>query len=130
MSFAIISALVKDPTDSLSFHKEVQDIKKHKLGYFLAEEKEFKHISDVIGTSNQGEINRHPLTFMLEAADDIAYATADLEDAFKKGLFTLDAFINYFKKSIDQTKIREHASPEYYSNILIENLCDWHRKSM
>lgn len=124
LSFAIVGTLVKYPTDSLSFNKEVQDIKKHKLGYFLAEEKEFKHISEVIGTLNQGEINRHPLTFMLEAADDIAYATADLEDAFKKGLFTLDSFINYFKKSIDQTKIREHASPEYYSNILIENLCD------
>ena len=124
LSFAIIGTLVKYPTDSLSFNKESQDIKKHKLGYFLAEEQEFKHISKVIGTLSCGEINRHPLTFMLEAADDIAYATADLEDAFKKGLFTLDSFINYFKESIDQTKVREHASPEYYSNILIKNLCD------
>ena len=28
---------------------------------------------------------RHPLAFVLEAADDIAYRTADIEDAFKKG---------------------------------------------
>lgn len=124
LSFAIISTLAKYPTDSLSFNKRSHDIKKHKLGYFLAEKKEFEHIAEVIGTLNQGEINRHPLTFMLEAADDIAYATADLEDAFKKGLFTLDSFINYFKNSIDQTQIREHSSPEYYSDILIENLCD------
>ena len=27
---------------------------------------------------------RHPLTFILEAADDIAYKTADIEDAFVK----------------------------------------------
>lgn len=123
LSFSVISTLVKYPTNSLSFNKDAQDIKKHKLGYFLAEEKKFKNISKVIGTSNQGKISRHPLTFMLEAADDIAYATADLEDAFKKGLFTLDAFINYFKKCIDQTKIKVHTNPEYYSNILIEDLC-------
>ena len=29
--------------------------------------------------------SRHPLTFILEAADDIAYKTADIEDAFVKG---------------------------------------------
>ena len=128
LSFAVISTLVKYPTNSLFFKKDDKDIKKHKLGYFLAEESELKHISEVVGTLNQGEISRHPLTFMLEAADDIAYATADLEDAFKKRLFTLDSFINYFKKAIDQTKIRGHASPEYYSTILIEDLCDRRKK--
>lgn len=123
LSFSVISTLVKYPTNSLSFDKNAQDIKKHKLGYFLAEESKFKHISKVVGTLKQDEISRHPLTFMLEAADDIAYATADLEDAFKKRLFTLDDFINYFKKSIDHMKIKVHASPEYYSSILIEDLC-------
>ena len=29
--------------------------------------------------------NRHPLTYMLEAADDLAYKTADIEDSFVKG---------------------------------------------
>lgn len=43
-----------------------------------------------------GTVYRHPLTFLLEAADDIAYATADLEDGFKKGMFTLDEFIQFF----------------------------------
>lgn len=41
---------------------------------------------------------------MVEAADDIAYATADLEDAFKKKLFTLDDFINYFKKLLTRQR--------------------------
>lgn len=124
LSFAVISTLVKYPTNSVSFEKNAQDIKKHKLGYFLAEENQLKYISEVVGTADREEIHRHPLTFMLEAADDIAYATADLEDAFKKRLFTLDNFISYFKKAIDQTKIKEHGSPEYYSNILIEDLCN------
>lgn len=33
---------------------------------------------------------RHPLTFILEAADDIAYRTADIEDAFKKGCISYE----------------------------------------
>lgn len=128
LSFAVISTLVKYPTDSISFKKDDEDIKKHKLGYFLAEESEFKHISEKVGTLEKGEIKRHPLTFMLEAADDIAYATADLEDAFKKRLFTLDDFIHYFKKAIDPTKIKERTSPDHYTNILIEDLCNRRKK--
>lgn len=42
------------------------------------------------------------MTFLLEAADDIAYATADLEDAFKKGLFTIEQFIDYYQDEISK----------------------------
>lgn len=104
LSFGVISTLVKYPTNSVSFRKDDIDIRKHKPGYFFAEENEFKHISKVVGTLKQDEIYRHPLTFMVEAADDIAYATADLEDAFKKKLFTLDDFINYFKKLLTRQR--------------------------
>lgn len=47
---------------------------------------------------------RHPLTYILEAADDIAYATADLEDAYKKGLFTLDEFERFFRDTLEAKK--------------------------
>ena len=60
-----------------------------------------------------GDVARHPLTFLMEAADDIAYATADLEDAFKKQLFNLKEFIAYF----------EHESQaDKKAVLLIENL--------
>jgi dGTPase len=42
-------------------------------------------ISEITGTKNDVDgICRHPLTYVLEAANDIAYSAADLEDAFKK----------------------------------------------
>lgn len=123
VSSAIISTLVKYPTDSLSFNKKDNDIKKHKLGFFAAEQEMFKRISLSVGTSVAGDgISRHPLTYMLEAADDIAYATADLEDAFKKGLFTLDEFISYYKNSYRPEDIKSHGSAAYYSDILIQQL--------
>ena len=51
VSSAIISTLVKYPTDSLSFNKKDNDIKKHKLGFFAAEQEMFKRISLSVGTS-------------------------------------------------------------------------------
>lgn len=123
LSQAIISTLVKYPTDSLSFCKDDPDIRTHKLGYYASEQDEFRRISENIGTcSVDGQIYRHPLTFLLEAADDIAYATADLEDAFKKRLFTLDAFINYFKSSYNPKDVKLYKSPAYYSDALIQEL--------
>lgn len=125
LSAAIISTLVKYPTNSLSFDKESSDIKKHKLGFFAAEESEFEKISEIVGTKGETEeVCRHPLTYMLEAADDIAYATADLEDAFKKKLFTLDDFIQFFKDSYANEEIIPHKSPAYYSDKLIQYLCE------
>lgn len=56
---------------------------------------------------------RHPLTFLMEAADDIAYSTADLEDAFKKKLFTLQEFIQYFEANMENEK---------KAKLLIDNL--------
>lgn len=130
LSKAIISTLVKYPTDSLSFDKKNPDIKRHKLGFYAAEQAEFQDLSASVGTIDaNGTICRHPLTFLLEAADDIAYATADLEDAFKKKLFTLDAFIDYFKKSYTEGDIVPHGSPAYYSDRLINNLCELRGKS-
>ncbi|BAE85078.1 deoxyguanosinetriphosphate triphosphohydrolase [Desulfitobacterium hafniense] len=125
LSAAIISTLVKYPTSSISFKRDHPDIKKHKLGYYFAENAIFNKISEVVGTKNEkGEIYRHPLTHMLEAADDIAYATADLEDAFKKRLFTLDEFITYFESCLDREKAVKNTNPDYYSLLLINTLKD------
>lgn len=64
------------------------------MGYFQGDQENFGKVTEDTGTKKGDEVCRHPLTYLLEAADDIAYATADLEDGFKKGIFTLDEFIN------------------------------------
>lgn len=102
LTSGVISALIKYPTDSVSAkNSKDPDIRKHKLGYYLAEEKSFREISRETGTClNAGNVARHPLAFLMEAADDIAYATADLEDAYKKKLFTMEEFIAFFKRKM------------------------------
>ncbi|MCR5267074.1 MAG: deoxyguanosinetriphosphate triphosphohydrolase [Lachnospiraceae bacterium] len=83
---ALLGTLIKYPGSSLeiSYDKNDpdRDIKHKKMGYFYAERTLFDDIQKSTGTNG----NRHPLSFLLEAADDIAYTTADIEDAVKKGL--------------------------------------------
>jgi len=96
LTHTVIHTLMKYPVDSEHFCKTDPNIKNHKNGYFKAEEDILLKISNLLGTDELEEVVRHPLTYLLEAADDIAYATADLEDAFKKNLFTLEAFVLFF----------------------------------
>ncbi len=64
-----------------------------KIGYFLSEQEIFNKIT----TETKVGHSRHPLTFILEAADDIAYLTADIEDSFEKGVTTFKEFKNFLR---------------------------------
>lgn len=119
LSYAVLNTLIKYPTDSIRFLPKDADVKKHKLGYFFAERKIMQEICDTTGTANEFDYCRHPLVYLMEAADDIAYATADIEDAVKKGLFTLDQFIEYFQRKLDEIK---DCQPKKYSVSLMEDL--------
>lgn len=125
VSAAVISTLVKYPTNSMSFDARDPDIKKHKPGFFFAESESLAKVSEIVGTQGgEAGINRHPLTYMLEAADDIAYATADLEDAFKKKLFALGEFIEFFKMGYDTEAAEQPRCSDHYSQRLINDLQD------
>ena len=54
----------------------------------------FREIEKETGTNGC----RHPLTFILEAADDIAYKTADIEDAFVKGYLSYHTLLEELKE--------------------------------
>lgn len=87
---ALMCTMIKYPGSSLEINYDkkdpCRDIKHKKMGYFFAENDLFSDIQNSCGTNG----NRHPLSFLLEAADDIAYTTADIEDAVKKGLIDYD----------------------------------------
>ena len=103
LTTGVIGALIKYPTDSLHVtNKKDPDIRRHKLGYYLAEQETFEKVSKETGTwIDEKNVARHPLTFLMQAADDIAYSTADLEDALKKKMFSLKEFIAYFKGNLE-----------------------------
>ncbi|MGN0305082.1 MAG: dGTP triphosphohydrolase, partial [Lachnospiraceae bacterium] len=86
---ALLGTIIKYPVSSLEINKKSGNIKTKKMGYFYADRKNFDLIQESTGTLG----NRHPLTYLLEAADDIAYKTADIEDSVEKGNITYDRLI-------------------------------------
>ncbi len=80
----LLNTIIKYPVSSVEIDKEAGDIRLKKMGYFEADKDIF---NDVVNSTGAGNL-RHPLTYLLEAADDVAYSTADLEDGFKKGVLT------------------------------------------
>lgn len=84
LTYALLNTIVKYPVPSTGIDPESGNIKDKKMGYYLADEKIFQRVTQATGAGN----NRHPLTYILEAADDLAYKTADIEDAFVKGFIT------------------------------------------
>jgi len=86
---ALLGTIIKYPVSSLKIDKDSGDIRTKKMGYYYAEQDLFMQIQQTLGT----EGHRHPLAFVLEAADDIAYRTADVEDAFKKGCITYQQLV-------------------------------------
>ncbi len=81
---ALLATIIKYPVSSIGINKKSGNVKDKKMGYYYADEPVFQNIIEAVGTNG----NRHPLTYLLEAADDIAYKTADIEDAVKKGFVT------------------------------------------
>lgn len=87
LTFALLNTIIKYPVASTDVDKTTGNIKDKKMGYYYADENIFKEIVQETGAGS----NRHPLTYILEAADDLAYATADVEDAFVKGYISYRA---------------------------------------
>lgn len=91
---ALLGTIIKYPVSSLEINKNSGDIREKKMGYFYADRETFQDIQ----TSNGTHGRRHPLAFLLEAADDIAYRTADIEDALKKGCFTYRVLVEELRE--------------------------------
>lgn len=79
LSCAVLGAAIKYPVSSRTLRSTHPDSVR-KFGYFYSEQHQFQQLCRILGTGGK----RHPLSWLLEAADDIAYRTSDLEDALVK----------------------------------------------
>ena len=109
LTCGLLSSIIKYPTSSAQMQKGAKEIRLRKMGYFASEQDIFEQIRAETGT---GEA-RNPLALILEAADDIAYATADIEDAFKKGFFSYGTFAYELQQRGVAKKWREKLADSY-----------------
>lgn len=89
LSYKILGSIIKYPVSSL----ELQNSIYRKNGYHYSEEDLFCGLDHEMGLNG----SRHPLSFLLEAADDIAYRTSDLEDAMVKKVITFQQIQDIFR---------------------------------
>lgn len=109
MTYATLASIVKYPYSSQLAGK------KQKFGFFQSEEADYKRIADELGIIRLSKENeparyaRHPLVYLVEAADDICYQMMDIEDAHKlKILTTQETKELYFQFFTEARKKRIH----------------------
>lgn len=101
MTYSMLASIVKYPHESV-----LANLEHPKFGFFSSEKDDFMRVAEELGMlpkpGENGEIrySRHPLVYLVEAADDICYEVMDIEDAHKLGLLqtqeVIDRFLAFF----------------------------------
>lgn len=108
MTYSTLASIVKYPYESVISPKG-------KFGFFTTERESFQRVATELGILRLSEDNeplryaRHPLVYIVEAADDICYEVMDIEDAHKLKILStqdvIDAFLGFFDDSRRQRMI-------------------------
>jgi len=106
MTYSTIASIVKYP------HASSAAGKKGKFGFFQSEQETYQRLAAEMGIrrlSVEGEplrYARHPLVYLVEAADDICYEIMDLEDAHKLKIVSFDEasrlMLGFFEDEVQQ----------------------------
>ncbi|HPF10430.1 MAG TPA: dNTP triphosphohydrolase [Flavobacteriaceae bacterium] len=109
LSYATLGAFTKYPKESLP-KKPSHQVSDKKFGVFQNEVPFFAEVADTLGLLKK-EANRycrHPLAFLVEAADDICYTLIDFEDGINLGLieeeFALEYLVNLVRDKLQSKK--------------------------
>ena len=120
LSYATLGAFMKYPKESLP-KKPTTAIADKKYGFFQTDKAFFQKVASDMGmiANKSGDnigFERHPLAYLVEAADDICYTIIDFEDGINLGLvsedFALEYLIKLVKDSIDTSKYKTLESKE------------------
>lgn len=134
LTYAVLGAFMKYPKESLP-KKPTSNIADKKYGFFQSDKDFFKEVADELGlipnkSGNDLGYERHPLAYLVEAADDICYTIIDFEDGINLGLvsedFALEYLIKLVKDTIDTNKYQTLTTKEdrisYLRALAIGNL--------
>jgi len=99
LTYSTLASIVKYPFAAID-----SDPRKQKFGFFESEKESYFKIAQELGISKStlypNRFNRHPLVYLVEAADDICYQIMDIEDAHKLKILsteeTKNLLLNFF----------------------------------
>lgn len=97
MTYSTLASVVKYPYASINSGK------KGKFGFFESEREIYERVVSRLGIPEKepGKYARHPLVWLMEAADDICYQIMDIEDAHRLHILsteeTAEILLNFFE---------------------------------
>ncbi|WP_115462724.1 dGTP triphosphohydrolase [Winogradskyella aurantiaca] len=114
LSYATLGAFMKYPKESLP-KKPTSHIADKKYGVFQDQKSDFEDVAQELGLHKRHQdhlsYGRHPLTYLVEAADDICYTVIDFEDGINLGLipeeYALEYLINLVRDRINTSKYHD-----------------------
>ena len=100
MTYSTLASIVKYPYTSAHAGE------KGKFGFFASEEDIYRKVAAQLGIPelSPGRFARHPLVYILEAADDICYQIMDIEDAHRLGILSTDHVIRLLLGFFDEER--------------------------
>lgn len=120
-TYTQIAASLKYTHGGSNYKKIEENHLTSKIGYFSTEEDIVKKTWQELSIP---ENCRHPLTFIMEAADDISYCTSDIEDGIEKGIVTDEELYEFIKEKIS---LNSSAYNDDVREIL--EICDGNQKN-
>ncbi len=105
MTYSMLASIVKYPYDSSLAGS------KGKFGFFSTERESFERVATELGLlrldAPDGALHyaRHPLVYIVEAADDICYEVMDLEDAHKLKILSTEEVIDTLLRYFDDERV-------------------------
>jgi dGTPase len=108
LTYPTLAAFTKYPIESILM-KSADYVSRRKFNFFQSEKLLFEEVAEATGLKRSGDgefcWSRHPLAFLVEAADDICYHIVDFEDAYRLGIVSIDEIKELFSLIIDTPAI-------------------------
>ncbi|HOP15603.1 MAG TPA: deoxyguanosinetriphosphate triphosphohydrolase [Gammaproteobacteria bacterium] len=111
LTCATLAAFTKYPRESWVGGSRFDGVSAKKQGFTAADRGAFETVAATVGLIARGNHHamwcRHPLAFLVEAADDISYRVIDIEDGYRLGHFTYQEVLDLFWPMVsDQARQR------------------------
>ncbi len=113
LTFATLGAFMKYPKQSLP-KKPTAHVADKKFGVFQSDTDFFNEVVSELGLLNRNDngFARHPLAYLVEAADDICYTIIDFEDGINLGLIEEEIALEYLINLV-----RDSLKKDIYSRL-------------
>ena len=115
LTYSTLAAITKYPRESLikTDTKLIQSKAYRKYGFFQAEKNIFEEVANATGLASikNGKSFwwcRHPLAFLVEAADDICYRVMDFEDGFRLGLVSFKETEELMRSLVPKSSLKDY----------------------